>query len=379
MDIYIIMKHFTVFIVLTFFLVSCRNAKDKSEGQLVLNFEAQTPSTFFSNNLFGKVELIPLETKDDCLVGREPVALLFDNHHFFIKDDQQEIIFRFDRTGKFINTIGQRGMGPEEYSAIYDLYIDTVATVVEIVAQSGQMMRYDYDGKFISKQNYDESLLSFIKTGNHYWFYTHQITGDDRLMKVSGDGTVIAKFLPSKTNWMPVIVTNYFDQCGDWITWKDMFSHTVFRITDEGPVETTVIDFGKHAIPERLYKMDMRDAIQELNSKDYAGIFKYLENDQFIYLFFFIVGIRDLPNDHYHWIVNKKTGNSVLHKLLPDSHTSDDNLFRGAKALTADNKLIFMMSTQMLNDPFFSNADSIKSSLTEESNPVIVILQVNDF
>jgi len=125
--------------------------------------------------------------------------------------------------------------------------------------------------------------------------------------------------------------------------------------------------------------MDMRDAIQELNSKDYAGIFKYLENDQFIYLFFFIVGIRDLPNDHYHWIVNKKTGNSVLHKLLPDSHTSDDNLFRGAKALTADNKLIFMMSTQMLNDPFFSNADSIKSSLTEESNPVIVILQVNDF
>ena len=166
------------------------------------------------------------------------------------------------------------------------------------------------------------------------------------------------------------------DRSGDWITFKDMYSSKVFRLTDKGPVETTVIDFGKLAIPERVYNMELREAREVLNSKATAGIFKYFENEQFIYLFFFITAPEDVPSDHYHWLVNKKTGSSILHQL-PDA--SDDHLYKGAKALTVDNKLIFIGDEQMLKDPFFKNAESIKNSLTEESNPVIISLQIKDF
>ena len=202
------MKKF-LFILIPLFIVSCRNTRNtkdnNTEGQLVLIFEAQSKSVFFSGRTFGKIEMTPLETADNCLVGREPIELLLDQNHYFIKDNQQKVIFRFDRAGKFINSIGSRGMGPGEYAGIYDFDIDPAANLVEILAPAGIMLRFDYAGRFISKQNYDESLLSFIKTGVDYWFYTEQIRGNEHLMKISENGTVMAKFLPAKTNWMPFI------------------------------------------------------------------------------------------------------------------------------------------------------------------------------
>ena len=373
------MKKYLFIILLS--IVSCRNTTNNvskiAEGQLVLNFEAQPASVFFSDRIFGKIEMTPLETADNCLVGREPIELLLDQQHYFIKDNQQQVIFRFDRAGIFINSIGSRGMGPEEYSGIYDFDIDPTTNLVEILAPAGILLRYDYNGRFVFKQKYNESMLSFIKTGVDYWFFTEQITGNERLMKVSEDGTVIAKFLPAKTSWMAFLEKN-FERCGDIISFKDIFSQTVYRITEDGPVKTTVFDFGKYTIPDRLYNLEMADAFNELENRNYAVIFKYLENERFVYLYFVIIPKTDSPNDEYLWLVNKKTGNSVMQKFSPA-----DPLFEmlgGAKALTADKELVFMADAQLLKacaDPFFKN--SIADSLPDDSNPVIISLQINDF
>ena len=376
------MKNIIFFVVLSLSFVSCRNEKNKavinSEGQLVLNFEAQSSSSFFSDRIFGKVEMTPLETAEKCLVGAEPVIIILDTHHFFIQDYQQQVIFRFDRTGRFINQIGRLGKGPGEYVAILNYDVNPMDNVVEILAPAGQIMRYSYDGTFISNQNYDTSLISFIKTGTHYWFYTHKITGKDRLMKISEDGTVIAEFLPSKTDWIPIQERN-FEQCGNMITFRETFSHTVYRIIDEGPIETAKIDFGKYAIPKNMYDRDLTAAYHELTNKGWAMIHKVLENEQFVYIFFY-VRQTNKPDDYYHWLINKKTGSSVLQKFSPDNLIYD--MMKESKALTVDNKLIFMADAQMLKactDPFFSNANSIRESLSEESNPVIISLQINNF
>ena len=380
------MKHFCLFIILSLFVVSCRNVQDKvgidPDGQLVLHFEAQSTSTFFSDRIFGRIEITPLETADNCLIGNEPIKLISDQHHYFIQDYQNLVVFRFDRAGKFINSIGSRGTGPGEYLDILDVDIDPDTQVVEILAPTNKIMRYDYNGTFLAIQNYDVSLLlSFIKKGSNYWFYTHQLTGDDRLMKISENGTVMLKFLPSKTDWKIPIGNWFFEQSGNTITFKEMLSHTVYNITDNGPVETTVLNFGKYAIPESFYKLDLTDALlNELNNKYYAMILKYLENEQFVYLFFCLGGFDDLPKGYYHWIVNKKTRNSVMQQFLPDNPTYA--MIKEAKILTGDNELIFMADAQLLKActyPFFSNADSIKDSLEEDANPVIIRLKINDF
>ena len=375
------MKQILFFAILLLFVSSCRNTNLKVEkntkGQLVLNFKNQTLSSFFSDRILGITEMIPLETTDNCLIGQDP-DFKFDGHHFFILDYQQQFILRFEKSGKFINQIGRSGEGPGEYRYLEDYDIDSDANVVEILG-SGQILRYNYDGTFISSIKIGGFPNSFIKTGNTYWINLGmcKLAGDGRLLKVSEDGTVVEKFLPFKKDWA-TIVEQCFTRSGDMISFKEYLSRSVYRITDDGPVETTIIDFGKYAIPKNLYGRNMPSALDALRSKSYVTIEKYLENNKFIYIFFKIKYGND--SDLYHWLVNKNTENSVLQKL-----SVDDPLWammENAKVLTDDDELIFMANAQHLKestDPFFNSTDSILDSLSEESNPVIISVKINDF
>ena len=66
------MKHIFFCTIFLSFIVSRRNLDRKAEknaaGLLVLNFEAQYPSSFFADRIFEKIEMIPLETTNDGLV-----------------------------------------------------------------------------------------------------------------------------------------------------------------------------------------------------------------------------------------------------------------------------------------------------------------------
>jgi len=377
------MKRIICYILLSTFFISCKNTNYKIEknaaGLLVLNFEEQYLSSFFADRIFDKIEMIPLETTDDGLVGDKP-ELLADAQHFFIREQQQQLVLRFDRSGKFLNRIGQRGGGPQEFQdGIQDFDVDPIAKTVEILAANGQLLQYNYEGQFISNQSYGFNALSFIKAGSTYWFNlgVSKLNSDGRLLKVSEDGTVVEKFLPLKTDWFGDFGPN-FTRSGDVISFKEAFSHTVYRMTDDGPVETTFINFGKYGLLKNIYDRDQFIAFEELDRKGWANIYRYLENEQFVYIFFIVQQNREVI--YYHWLVNKNTGNSVLQTLLPDNPLYE--MMEEAKILTADNELVFLANAPFLmkcTDPFFSGVIDISKSLSEESNPVIVSLRIKDF
>ena len=326
------------------------------------------------------MEVTPLETNEKCLVGNT-YELLSDNRQFFIFDRQQRIIYRFDKSGQFVNPIGQRGNGPGDYVDINDYYIDPGANIIEILTSPDLVQCYQYDGTFISKFHCDISPVSFVKTGANYWFNIGAIQEafDGQLIKKSEDG-ISEKFLPVKTDWpLPFAIVRNFTQCGDITTFREYLSHTVYHISDNGPMEAIHFDFGKYAIPKDLYEGDFPDVLDDLDEKGCALIYNFLENEQFIYIFFQILKSEQMIG-YYHWIVNKKSRNSVLQKFSPDDPIYQ--MMQGAKAITADNELIFMADAQILKtctDLFFNHANQVGNTLTEDANPVIIHLKINDF
>ena len=379
------MKQF-IYIIISLLIVSCGNENSTSgynaAGQLVLNFENEMTSTFFSDRVFGRVKMIPLETSDNSLVGRGP-DLLSDNQHYFVWDKQQHFIIRFDETGKYINRIGSRGAGPGEYILILDYYIDTTSATVEILAPSGQILRYNYDGQFISSHTYQNEFISFTKTGTDYWFYLGIIpeAEEGRLIKISEDGTDIQNFLPVKTIWpLPWAIVKNFTQCGNMIVFNEYISHNVYSITDDGPIETTILNFGKYDIPNNIFEDDLEKVFDILSDKGCALICEFIENERFVYVHFQTVKGDDFNGD-YHWLVNKHTGNSVLQKFSLDDPLC--MLMDEARLMTVNNELVFMVEAQKLKectDPFIGQAaGSIKDALSEDDNPVIIILTMNDF
>ena len=92
------MKQILFYTILILLLTSCGNVKNKievtPEEPTVLVFKEQSSDSFFSDKIFGKMEVTPLETNEKCLVG-DSYELLSDNRQFFIFDRQQRIIYRF--------------------------------------------------------------------------------------------------------------------------------------------------------------------------------------------------------------------------------------------------------------------------------------------
>ena len=71
-----------------------------------------------------KYRFLKLETTNDCLIATIN-KMYFDDNKIFIKDSNDKI-FVFDDSGKFLNTVGSIGQGPDDHFSIYDFYLDKI-------------------------------------------------------------------------------------------------------------------------------------------------------------------------------------------------------------------------------------------------------------
>ena len=68
--------------------------------------------------LTDSIEIIKLNTSDECLIG-EIKQVSFTDQFIFVSDPYvSQKIFMFDKNGKFVKNIGRQGGGPGEYSII---------------------------------------------------------------------------------------------------------------------------------------------------------------------------------------------------------------------------------------------------------------------
>jgi len=107
----------------------------------------------YCSDLFSSIELIPLETKDECLLAvpnLRPSILLNDEiivvPYTFFWDFR---IYAFDRTGKFLNQIGQKGQGPGDYYLPANIFFDTEKPIVYVQNGNLNILAYELNGNFI--------------------------------------------------------------------------------------------------------------------------------------------------------------------------------------------------------------------------------------
>ena len=107
------------------------------------NLQKASLSDYFKN-----IELIPLETNNDVLIGSIRKYLIHQNN-FYIFDGQQNILWIFDGNGKYVSKINKRGQGPGEYSLIYDMILNPFTGNVDLLSPFGSIYSYDLSGNHI--------------------------------------------------------------------------------------------------------------------------------------------------------------------------------------------------------------------------------------
>lgn len=135
-------------------LVACssnRNNVLHDKDIIVLNIDSLiSDNKLFYSKFFNKCKIIPLETKESCLIGQIDQIHLANDELYILDSRSAKSLFVFTKNGKFIRKIGKSGRGPGEYISPGTFKINDKRKEIYILDRNSQAIhRYDFTGRYL--------------------------------------------------------------------------------------------------------------------------------------------------------------------------------------------------------------------------------------
>lgn len=191
-------KTYYIVVCVAALLFSCTDRKEA--GGQVASFHVDlkneaSPEVMesFLNNM--QIRLMPLETTDSCLFSGGASHLNIVDDYLFVVDGEQRCFFRFDKSGKYINKIGNRGEGDKEYTALLS---NAIANKNIYVKDWTKIQVYDYDNNYIRSIPYKGSRCQIHVSPEGRIYARRSYANDTQLQVLDQEGKVIAEYFPTE-------------------------------------------------------------------------------------------------------------------------------------------------------------------------------------
>ena len=142
------------------------------------NLDTNLSSDFMLSEVATDVDFIKLEVTENSMIRNIRDVIIADD--YVLVDDYSEGVFRFSKDGKFLNKIGKKGNGPQEYLYILQTFLDEKNN--EILLFTGRGIKiYTIEGVYkrtIPKTN-SEDLFNNIE--HRILFFDEYCFFNDRL------------------------------------------------------------------------------------------------------------------------------------------------------------------------------------------------------
>ena len=212
------------------------------------------------DELFSRIEVVPLEESDSSLVMRLTRVLPYKDK-LFVVDRKIPACFLFDKDGNFIRQVGRMGNGPGEYYQIEDGFVDEGRQELSLLDCNGIWFVYDLDGKYLRRHQLEwgacQSLVGTADGNVAIWFFTSKDWEAVRIF--DEDGKYVRGYLhqPAQFNYM--ILRPFYSYAG-----KAYLGSGCFPLVYELSVDTLKAayqwDFGEDGIdPNVLKKLERED------------------------------------------------------------------------------------------------------------------------
>ena len=337
------MKHMFLLLIGVFVLLGCSSNKKQGpiskSGIPVINLseDVSTVPSLLLSEVAEKLEIVLLEMTDQSMLG-EIRRIQVTDHNIWIDHGREFYIYRFSRSGKFLNKIGSIGQGPGEYTTYSTFLVDEDKKEVYIIANTNGVLAYDFEGnfkrkivdvqiilqlfssvydqyilnnqKFFATQNFGlyrpidkDSLWSFVSLGDDFqkkkYFKNPAHVGKEELIianRANMDRMVNywREYLTSMDTYNAQLTLKYPDTdtiyCYDDATNQLLPQYAIFTDEEKGDYEATHLWF------------------KDRKSFDYFSIFSYYPTKDFVYL------IGSKGEEVYTYCYNKKDGSVRLQK-----------------------------------------------------------------
>ena len=146
------------------------------QPKIIIDPNVRKTGNLTLNDMVESIEYIPLETKDECLIGNGSL-IVSDN---FICCSTKGRYYLFRRSGEFVAQIGDIGQGPGEYSYAGVTLVNINEKDNEVLLRINyprRLMYYDFKGKYIKSVDFDYDGFN-LSNNNGYYLLKHINLGE---------------------------------------------------------------------------------------------------------------------------------------------------------------------------------------------------------
>lgn len=142
-------------IFLLTFIFSC-NGKGSDSSIIVSGYDEYSDG---SRDVVNQVKFIPLEETEISLLSG-PISKIVEVDSAFIVQDFNRGLYRFSRSGKFMNKISNKGRSASEYVTLSTFCVDADDRVLIFDSFSNKIIRFTQDGNFVDVVRVPDKLLT---------------------------------------------------------------------------------------------------------------------------------------------------------------------------------------------------------------------------
>lgn len=237
---------------------ACTTGQPKDYPSFSLeDISAIKPDTEYPlDSLVTDMEVIPLETTDDCLI--DGVGIVQESKdYYFIFSPKKESLLKFDKKGKFISKISSYGQGPKEFIDIKQMELDNDRQELYIMDYMGRKMKiFDFDGNFLryfplpEDYSFTNFHLSPTEQAVYYVSSNNAVTPD--LLKYdikSGTSQVLSKHDREMEIGEAFLGSTYFTETDAGLFMYHYYNDMVFLLKDNQLVPNHLLVLGDRCIP----------------------------------------------------------------------------------------------------------------------------------
>lgn len=334
------------------------------------------PKVIMLSEIASDIRYIPLETGNNFLISDEHFISLMNNE-IIVAEHRQRAFFRFNENGKFLNQIGRRGQGPEEYNVGLFFMIDPLNNDI-YVQDFGHLIRYDKQGRFISRiPTPNLNMGASAMLNNEFIVYSNNLYFENRnnpvqLYVIDKNGRVRNTWQGSiergRRHGIILSSRDFFYTFNGNTFFKPALRDVVYKI--ETPRRRTVawrFDKGNRGINVSANETNPN------NRGRFISILQIKETERFLFVLY------SLERNLYFGMYDKQSGqfNNVI---IKDDLAGGFNFIHAGQS--ADNQLMNVrLPHRMLEMQRFERAllphrrkelDDLLKNMTEDDNPIVI-------
>lgn len=372
-------------IVLSLMATGCKRQQTSEDViTITADFKQARPSFDLADILEDRVEIIPLQTTSESLVGNVSDVRIVGDRVIVVDKDSKKIV-AFDRAGNYLNQIGRIGRGPQEYLDLTAAEVtDEHAVIFDKLTQ--KLHFYRHDGSFVRTQDVSNLwAMDIVEVGDRLYFVNNGSSSQEgyyRLFELTDEGEYIRPLLPFDEKDGAWSLDRYNSKNGAELLTYFTPRDSLYVFQDGKLKELFYVDFGSRKAPQSVIDIGYNALETIIRQKLISGVGRVHLTDKYIIIAF-------SEEEDYTAIYDRRTGKCEVSKRFIYHSRYPGLGYFFPKNIIRDNELIVQMNaigikTRVAYDKEYTDPASVKSdfqlrmielaeSLDDYDNPVLFV------